>query len=111
MDRDEEIGVHFVGAVGSFDEALPGGRGGDKPNGLIETGIDERLLDLVGKAKIESVFGNAAGAIGAGHLCRMAHIDDDAEPGALAARVRWLSHGQDALLTVRRMAIGPKQQD
>ena len=111
MDRDEEIGVYFVGAVGSLDEALPGGRGGDQPNRLVETGTDERLLDLVGKAKIESVFGNAAGAIGAGHLGRMAHIDNDAEPGTLADRVRWLSCRQDALLAVRRMPIGTKEQD
>ena len=69
-----------------LDQALGWSRGSDEPDGPVEAGGDERLLDRVGKLKIESVFGNAARADGARHLDGVAYIDDGAKRRTLKGR-------------------------
>jgi hypothetical protein len=50
-----------------------------RPYGLVEAGLDQRLLDHVGELEIIAVFGGAAGAVGAWHGYGMADVDDDVE--------------------------------
>ena len=84
VDGDEQIGMHGIGAHRPLEQAAPRRLGGDQQNGLVETGIDERLLDLLGKLKVEGIFRNSARAHGAGHIDGVADVDDDAEFRALA---------------------------
>ena len=108
MDGDEQVGVHFVGQRRPLDQALGRSRGGDEPDGPVETGGDERLLDRVGKLKIESVFGNAARADGARHLEGVACIDDGAKRRTLTGRG---VGGRRMPCAARRMLPGAEQQD
>ena len=108
MDGDKQVGVHLVGQRRPLDQALGWSRGGDEPDSPVEAGGDERLLDRVGKLKIEGVFDNAARAYGARHLDGVAYIDDGAKRRMLTGR----GFGARRMpCAARRMLPGAEQQD
>ena len=109
MDGDEEIGMHGVGALSTFEKSSPRRSAGDEQHGLIEPGVGERLFDVPGELKIERIFGHAARAGRAGHVEGMADVDDDAKFGALAT-LR-LCRDRRGLLAARRLAVAGKKHD
>jgi len=79
VDGDEEIRVHAIGAHGALHQALPGRGRGDQQHGLLETRIDQGLLDLACKLEVEGVFRDTPRAHCAGHIGRVADINHDTE--------------------------------
>ncbi len=107
VDGDKQIGMHGIGARRPLEQAAPRRRRGDQERSLAETGVDERLLDLLGKLKIEGVFRNSPRAHGAGHIDGMADVDRDAEFRPLAV-VR-LGRDRGRLLASRRRRGGEQE--
>ncbi len=111
MDRKEEIGPQLVGARGPIEEPARWRRGGDQLDGLAESGIHQHLLDLVREAEVEPIFGRAAGAQHPVPVDGVAHVDDDAECRAVAARGTRSERGSAGGLTRRRIQSAARKQD
>ena len=84
--------------------------GDDEQNGLVETGIDQRLLDLLRQLQVEGIFRHAAGAQRAGHVEGVADIDDDAECRWLAVRMRRRGAGRRLVFAAGRMRVCGREQ-
>jgi hypothetical protein len=110
VDGQKEIGAHRVGPKRALDKTPRRRRGGDQDDGLVETGIDERPLDVIGELQIERVFRDTACADGAGHLEGVADIDNDAERRMRAAG-GGLGGGRRAVFAPRRERAGAKDRD
>ena len=108
--EQKEIGAHRVGPKRALDKTPRRRRGGDQDDGLVETGIDERPLDVIGELQIERVFGDTACADGAGHLKGVADIDNDAER-RMRAVGGGLGGGRRAVFAARRERAGAKDRD
>jgi len=78
MDRNEQTGVHAVGAGGALEQASPRRGAGDQQDRLFEADVQQGLLDVARQLQIEGVFGYAACAHRAGYLERVSDIDYDA---------------------------------
>ena len=84
--------------------------GGDEQHGLVEAGIDQRLLDLLRQLQIEGIFRHAAGAERAGYVEGVADVDDDAECRGLAVRMRRRGGGRRLLFAPSRTRSGGHEQ-
>ncbi len=87
--------------------------GGDQQHGFAEPGIDQLALDQFCKPEIELVFGNAARAHCAGHLGRMADVDEDAKRRTVAPGPAGRPSGGSASLLAASGLPGalPNQRD
>ena len=109
MERKRSARIAFA-PKRALDKTPRRPRGGDQGDGLVETGIDERPLDVIGELQIERVFGDPACADGAGRLKGVADIDNDAER-RMRQPAAGLAAGSGAVFAARRERAGAKDRD
>jgi len=88
MDRQEQIGVHRICALGALDEAVRRRLVGNHKHGLVKTGIGQRLISILCELQIECVFRNAARTHRARDIQRVTDIENDTKRRAIALRGR-----------------------
>ena len=111
MDRDEEVGRQAIGDHRPLEQPDRRRLGSDEQHGLVEAGIDQRLLDLLRQLQVEGIFRHAAGAQRARYSEGVADIDDDAEGRGLAVRMcRRGVGGRRLLLAASRTRMSRREQ-